>query len=54
MEDKADSSDKTCHEAKMVDGGDSAYGGSMSLNLTAPCELSLIVKREGDSFPSER
>jgi hypothetical protein len=30
------------------------YGGSMSLNLTAPCEFSRMVKRQGASLPSTR
>jgi hypothetical protein len=33
---------------------DASYGGSMSLNLTAPCEFSLMVKRQGASLPSTR
>jgi hypothetical protein len=27
------------------------HGGSMSSNLTGPCELSLIVKRQENSSP---
>ena len=34
--------------------GELSHGGSMSLNLTAPCEFSLIVKRQGASLPSTR